>query len=60
MTPDQDNHPAPSLYAEEVLCANWHPLALLLAEPRVRKQKTALDPGDAEGFLARLYPAQRA
>ena len=59
MNPDQDNQTAPSRYADEVLCANWHPLVLLLAEPFARAQKTALDANDVEGFLARLYAAQR-
>jgi hypothetical protein len=56
---DQDNPPLP-FYAEEVLCANWHPLVLLLAEPLARAQKTALDAVEAEDFLARLYSYQQA
>ncbi len=52
-------HALPS-YADEVLCANWHPLVLSLAEPMARVQKTALDAVDAEDFLARLYSCQQA
>ena len=33
----------PPQYADEVLCANWNPLALLLAEPLAHAQKSALD-----------------
>ena len=57
---DQDERPAEPTYADEVLCANWHPLVLLLAEPLVRAQKTVLDAGEAEDFLARLYLGQQA
>jgi hypothetical protein len=46
-------------YADEVLCANWHPLVLMLAEPLARVQKT-LELVDAENFLARLYSSQQA
>jgi len=35
MNAEQDNRQAPPSYADEVLCANWHPLVLLLAEPLV-------------------------
>jgi hypothetical protein len=47
-------------YADEVLCANWHPLALMLVEPLARVQKTAMEACDAEDFLARLYVSQHA
>ena len=47
-------------YAEEVLCANWNPLALLVAEPAVRARAAAVDGSDAEAFLARLYRCQQA
>ena len=59
MTSEQDNLPAPTPYSDEVLCANWHPLVLSLAESVVRVQKAPLDVGDVDGFLARLYRAQR-
>ncbi len=55
-----DAHPGPAAYADEVLCANWHPLVLMLAEPLARAQKTALSAVDAEELLARLYLAQQA
>ena len=60
MNSDQDNQVPPPTYADEVLCANWHPLVLLLAEPLVRAQITALNAVDAEDFLARLYLCQQA
>ena len=60
MNPDKDQPSPAASYADEVLCANWHPLVLLLAEPLARVQKTALEAGDAEDFLARLYLAQQA
>lgn len=47
-------------YADEVMCANWHPLVLLLAEPLARAQKSALNVVEAEDFLDRLYTCQRA
>ena len=47
-------------YAEEVLCANWNPLALLLAEPLARAQQSVLDAADVEKLLARLYLCQQA
>jgi hypothetical protein len=43
-----------------VLCANWHPLVLMLAEPLTRVRKTALDAVEAENLLARLYSCQQA
>jgi hypothetical protein len=55
-----DEDPPSSAYADEVLCANWHPLVALLAEPLARAQETALNAVDAEHFLARLYVCQRA
>lgn len=60
MNADKDKPLAPAPYADEVLCANWHPLVLLLAEPLARVQKTALEAGDVEDLLARLYLAQQA
>jgi hypothetical protein len=54
---DDSRQPA---YADEVLCANWHPLVLLLAEPLVRAQHTALGPLEAEDLLARVYMCQEA
>ena len=50
----------PLQYADEVLCANWSPLALLLTEPLARAQKSVFDGIDVESFLARLYLSQRA
>jgi hypothetical protein len=47
-------------YAEEVLCANWNPLALLVVEPATPARASAVDGGDAEAFLARLYRCQQA
>ena len=53
--------PQPQLYAEEVLCASWNPVVLLLAEPLAHASKpVADDGGDAESFLARLYRWQQA
>jgi hypothetical protein len=60
MNSNQDNRQPPPSYADEVLCANWHPLVLLLAEPLARAQKTALNAVEAEDFLTRLYSCQRA
>ncbi len=60
MTDDVDDDPRTAAYADEVLCANWHPLVLLLAEPLARAHATALNDGDAADFLARLYLCQRA
>ena len=57
---DKDDRLPLQSYADEVLCANWHPLVLLLAEPLVRAQITALNAVDAEDFLARLYLCQQA
>ena len=51
---------SPLQYADEVLCANWNPLALLVAEPVNRASAAAVDSGDAEAFLARLYRCQQA
>ena len=47
-------------YADEVLHANWQPLALMLAEPLACAQQTAFDAGNVEDFLARLYVSQHA
>jgi hypothetical protein len=60
METDQSKRHASPSYADEVLCANWHPLVLLLVEPLARAQKTALNAVEAEDFLARLYLCQRA
>ncbi len=60
MNAEQDNRQAPPSYADEVLCANWHPLVLLLAEPLARVQKTALNASEVEAFLARFYLCQQA
>jgi hypothetical protein len=51
--------PAPQ-YAEEVLCANWNPLALLVVEPVKHAVARAVDGSEAEAFLARLYRCQQA
>ena len=59
MNPDSNDQPLPLAYADEVLCANWHPLVLMLAEP-LRVRKTALDAVEAEDLLARLYSCQQA
>jgi hypothetical protein len=55
---DKDQPAAGAPYADEVLCANWHPLVLMLAEPLARVQKTAPAGEDVEGLLARHYLAQ--
>jgi len=59
MSSENSENPAPQ-YADEVLCANWNPLALMLAEPLARAQASVLDGVDIEAFLARLYLFQRA
>ena len=59
MKSDEIENSAPQ-YAEEVLCANWNPLAVMLAEPLARAQASVLDNVDIEAFLARLYSCQRA
>ncbi len=64
MNSDKNNGRPLITYADEVLCANWHPLARALAEPLARLPKAAfdaaLDPEEAEDFLARLYLSQHA
>jgi hypothetical protein len=60
MNSEQDDRQVLLSYADEVLCANWHPLVLLLAEPLARVQKTALSASEVEAFLARLYLCQQA
>ncbi len=60
MESEKDKQQSLVAYADEVLCANWHPLVLMLAEPLVRVPKTALDAVEAEDFLARLYSCQQA
>ena len=53
--------PQPQPYAEEVLCAGWNPVVLLLAEPLAHASKpVAADGSDIESFLARLYRWQQA
>jgi hypothetical protein len=47
-------------YADEVMCANWNPLALLVADPAARARAVAVDGSDAEALLARLYRCQQA
>ena len=47
-------------YTEEVMCANWNPLALMLAEPLVPRQSLVLDEADVQVFLARLYLCEQA
>jgi hypothetical protein len=47
-------------YAEEVLCANWNPLVLMLSEPLVSAQQAAPDSSDVEDLMARLYLSQQA
>jgi hypothetical protein len=47
-------------YADEVLCAGWNPLAMQVTEPAARPHVSAVEGGDAEGFLARLYRCQQA
>lgn len=64
MSSDKNDRQPLAMYADEVLCANWHPLVRMLAEPLARVPKAALDaaldPAEAEDFLARLYVGQRA
>ena len=52
--------PQPQPYAEEILCANWNPLVLLLSEPLACAQKTVSDSSEVEDFMARLYLSQQA
>lgn len=47
-------------YADEVLCANWNPLALQVVETVTPARASAVDGADAEAFLARLYRCQQA
>ena len=62
MSSDDTKNPAPQppQYAEEVLCANWSPLALLLAEPLVSARQSGFDAADVDDMLARLYLCQQA
>lgn len=60
-----ENHenpaPQPQPYAEEVLCASWNPLVLMLAEPLAYAAQPVADDGDdVESMLARLYRWQQA
>jgi hypothetical protein len=52
--------PRESPYTDDVLCADWRPLALALREAQVQVQKPAVDAVDAETFLARHYLTQQA
>jgi hypothetical protein len=47
-------------YADEVLCANWNPLAPQVVETVTPARASAVDGSDAEAFLARLYRCQQA
>ncbi len=47
-------------YAEEILCANWNPLALAVAEPLQRTRAPAVDGSEVDALLARLYCCQQA
>ena len=47
-------------YAEEVLCANWNPLAPAVAEPMHRARVPAIDGNDVDALMARLYCCQQA
>jgi hypothetical protein len=49
--------PQPAQYADEVLCANWVPLASVPVETAVRP--SAPEAVDAEELLARLYRCQQ-
>ena len=59
MNPQDDIKQPTQSYADEVLCANWHPLVVMLAEGSAGAAKTAPDL-DVEGFLDRLYSSQEA
>lgn len=59
MSSENREFPAPQ-YADEVLCANWNPLARMLAEPMPRAAGPVLEGADIEAFLTRLYVCQRA
>jgi hypothetical protein len=52
--------PQPQPYAEEVLCANWNPLVLLLSEPLACAQNKLPDGSEVEDLMARLYLSQQA
>ena len=47
-------------YAEEVLCANWNPLASAVAEHLHRARMPAIDGSDVDALMARLYSCQQA
>lgn len=47
-------------YAEEILCANWNPLAPAVAESLQRTRAPAVDGSDVEALMARLYCCQQA
>jgi len=53
------NETPPPQYPEEVTCANWNPLALMLAEPLVQRQNLVLNEADVQVFLARPYLCQQ-
>ena len=55
-----ENQSTPPQYAEEVLCANWNPLARMLFESLAQPQKPVPEGIDADAFLARLYLCQQA
>ena len=48
------------LYADEVLCANWNPLAPAVAEHLHRACTPAIDGSDVDALMARLYSCQQA
>ena len=56
----KDDTSRPPPYADEVLCANWNPLARMLVEPLARAQNSVLDAVEAEALLARVYLCQQA
>jgi hypothetical protein len=62
MNSEDKKNTAPQLqpYAEEVLCANWNPLVLMLSESLVSAQQAAPDSSDVEDLMARLYLSQQA
>ena len=47
-------------YGDEVLCANWNPLAMLVTEPAAYPRAAPVDGSEADAFLARLYRCQQA
>lgn len=57
MNPQDDKSDEARGYADEVLCANWHPLVVMLVEARAGARTSLAI--DVEGFLARLYSSQQ-